>query len=167
MEFELRKWRIEDVNDVAYFANNEKIACNLRDAFPHPYTLADAREFINSCVTCDESRNMFRAIDINGRAVGSIGVFVGKDVYSKSAEIGYWLGEEYWGQGIMSRAISSVCDQAFDVFDIVRIYAEPFAENTGSRKALEKAGFVLEGMLKKGVCKNGRIMDYCMYGLVK
>lgn len=67
----------------------------------------------------------------------------------------------------MSRAISSVCDQAFNVFDIVRIYAEPFAENTGSRKALEKAGFVLEGVMTKGVCKNGRIMDYCMYGLVK
>ncbi len=99
--------------------------------------------------------------------MGSIGVFCGRDVYRRSAEIGYWLAEPFWGQGIMSEAIRRISEEAFRRFDIVRLYAEPFAVNVGSRRALEKAGFELEGILRNSVCKNGRILDSCVYARLK
>ncbi|AKB32359.1 Ribosomal-protein-L7p-serine acetyltransferase [Methanosarcina siciliae HI350] len=99
--------------------------------------------------------------------MGCIAIFSKNDVYCKSAEIAYWLGEPLWGRGIMSRAIKELCKTAFEQYDTVRIFAEPYAHNIGSRKALEKAGFVLEGTMKKSVYKNGRLFDSCMYALVK
>jgi ribosomal-protein-alanine N-acetyltransferase len=98
--------------------------------------------------------------------VGSIGVFVKDDVYRKSAEIGYWLGEPYWGRGIMTDAIRQMCRMAFERFDIVRIFAEPFAYNAGSMRALEKAGFTLEGVHRMSVFKNGQFYDSCTYALL-
>lgn len=167
MNFELRKWNLEDSQDVAYYANNKKIAANLRNVFPYPYIFADAEGYIRSCVENSEERQLCRAIVVNGRAAGSVGIFCGTDVYEKSAELGYWLAEEFWGKGIMTEAVRQLCQEAFDKFDIIRIYAEPFAYNTGSRRVLEKAGFSLEGIMKKGVCKNGQIYDYCMYALLR
>ena len=167
MEFELRKWNLADSQDVAHYANNKKIAANLRNVFPYPYTLADAEGYIRSCVENSEERQICRAIVVNGRAAGSVGIFCGTDVYEKSAELGYWLAEEFWGNGIMTGAVKQLCQEAFDKFDIIRIYAEPFAYNIGSRRVLEKAGFSLEGIMKKGVFKNGQIQDYCMYVLLK
>ncbi len=166
MHFDLRKWRLKDAPSIVKYANNKKIADNLRDGFPHPYTLADAENFIRSQGGDSYSR-ICLAIDVRGEAVGSIGAFLKDDVYRKSAEVGYWLGEPFWGKGIITEAIGRICDMAFREFDIVRIYAEPYAYNTGSRRALEKAGFVLEGVLKKSVCKNGQIFDSCIYALVK
>lgn len=166
-KFELRKWRLEDVQDVAHYANNEHIAANLRNVFPYPYTLEDAKAYVSSCVENDEERQICRAIIVDGHAVGSIGIFCGSDVYEKSGELGYWLAEEYWGQGIMTEAVKQICREAFEKFDIVRIYAEPFAYNAGSRKVLEKVGFSQEGVIRKGVCKWGKIHDYCIYGLLK
>ncbi|UWJ23541.1 GCN5-related N-acetyltransferase [Methanosarcina mazei TMA] len=99
--------------------------------------------------------------------MGSIALFIKNDVYCRSAEIAYWLGEPFWGRGIMSEAIKQLCQTAFEQYDIVRIFAEPYAHNFGSRKALEKAGFVLEGIMKKGIYKNGNYFDYCMYALIK
>ena len=104
---------------------------------------------------------------MDGHAVGSIGIFCGSDVYEKSGELGYWLAEEYWGQGIMTEAVKQICREAFEKFDIVRIYAEPFAYNAGSRKLLEKVGFSQEGVIHQGVCKWGKIHDYCIYGLLR
>jgi len=167
MNWILRKWTPEDAADVAHYANNAKIAANLRNVFPHPYTLEDAQGYVNSCAADTEERQICRAIVVEGRAAGSVGIFCGTDVYEKSAELGYWLAEEYWGQGIMTEAVRRLVQEAFEKFDIVRIYAEPFAYNTGSRRVLEKAGFVLEGTMKQGVCKNGKIYDYCMYALTK
>lgn len=167
MDFELRKWKIEDVADVAHFANNEKIASKLRDAFPYPYTEKDAENYIVSCINSSADKQLCLAIVVGGRAVGSIGVFLGGDVYKKSAELGYWLAEEYWGKGIMTEAVKRICAEAFGAYDIVRIYAEPFAHNAGSRKVLENAGFTLEGVMKNGVFKNGQIHDYCMYALLR
>lgn len=166
MEFTLRKWRHEDAGDAARFANNEKIARNLRDGFPHPYTEADAEKYIRSCIA-NESLNLCYAIDVDGTAVGSVGVYACDDVYRKSMELGYWLGEEYWGKGIMSEAARRICAEAFAKYDIVRIYAEPYAYNQGSRKVLEKSGFTLEGIMRQGVFKNGKIFDYCMYALLR
>lgn len=167
MELQLRKWETEDAARVAKFANNSKIAENLRDAFPHPYTLQDAQVYIDGCMKNEGKIQMARAIVVDGMAVGSIGVFVGTDVYCKSAELGYWLAQPYWGQGIVTRAIMQICTEAFQNLDIVRIFAEPFAHNIGSRRALEKAGFALEGTMKKSVFKLGKYYDSCMYAKCK
>ena len=167
MEFTLRKWQSGDAASIARYADNLRIAANLRDGFPHPYTAADGKTFIDSCIHGEETRQYCRAIVIDGEAVGSIGVFLQTDIYRKSAELGYWLGEPFWGQGIMTRAVKQVCDHVFANYDVVRIYAEPFAENAGSRRVLEKAGFQLEGIMRQGAVKNGRLMDWCMYGKLK
>ena len=167
MDFILRPWRREDAADVAKYADNEKIARNLRDVFPYPYILTDAQAFVNSCVEGDEDRQLCRAIEVDGHAVGSIGLFLGSDVYCMTAELGYWLAEEYWGRGIMTEAVKQMCEEGTEHWDdLVRIYAEPFAHNTSSRRVLEKAGFTLEGVMRCGVCKRGRIFDYCMYALL-
>jgi [ribosomal protein S5]-alanine N-acetyltransferase len=167
MEFELRKWRHEDAEDVAAVANNAKIASKLRNVFPNPYTLADAQWYVDDCVEKGDDNQITRAIVVNGKVVGSIGIFVKDDVYDKSAELGYWLGEDYWRQGIMSGAAKQLCKEAFELFSIERIFAEPFATNAGSRGVLEKAGFTYEGTMRKGVFKNGELLDYCMYSLLR
>ena len=167
MEFSLRPWRESDIPSVYLYANNPKIANNLRDVFPYPYERKDAEEYILGCIQNEGKGQLCRAICLQDCAIGSIGVFLGTDVYRKSAEVGYWLAEPYWGKGIMSGAISKICQEAFEVFDIVRIHAEPFAYNMGSRRALEKAGFSLEAVLKKSVVKNGVIYDSGIYALVK
>ena len=131
-QFQLEKWSKKDADSVAHFADNARIAQNLRNVFPHPYTKEDAQSFISSCIEGEGRGQLCRAIKIDGQAVGSISIFLGTDVYEKSAELGYWLAEEYWGQGIMTEAVKMICRQAFEAFDIVRIYAEPFAGNTGS-----------------------------------
>jgi len=167
MDFILREWRRSDADDVAQYADNEKIARNLRDVFPHPYTPADARGFVDSCVEGDEDRQLCRAIEIDGHAAGSIGLFRGSDVYQKTAELGYWLAEEFWGRGIMTQAVRLICREGFSRWDIQRIYAEPFAHNAGSRRVLEKAGFSLEGVMRRGVYKRGQVCDHCMYALLR
>lgn len=167
MNFELQKWKLEYIADVAWYADNEKIAANLRNVFPYPYTRQDAENYVRSCAENTEERQLCRAIVAEGHAIGSIGVFCGSDVYEKSAELGYWLAEDFWGKGIMTEAVRRICREAFAAFDIVRIYAEPFAHNAGSRGVLEKAGFTLEGIMRKGVFKNGELCDYCMYSLLK
>lgn len=167
MDFALRNWKYEDAISVASYANNIKIARNLRDAFPFPYTIDDAEQFIDSCIREESNGQTTRAIVINGKAVGSIGVFLQRDVYQKSAEIGYWLGEAFWGHGIMPKAIGQMCAEAFRKFRLERIYAEVFAQNLASARALEKAGFVLEGILRHSVYKNGLLQDGKMYSLLK
>ena len=167
MEVTLRKWQIGDGPSIARYGNNPKIAANLRDGFPYPYTLADGRAFVERCIGGDETLQCCRAIVVDGEAVGSIGVFLQTDVYRKCGELGYWLGEPFWGQGIMTRAVEEICDHVFANYDVARIYAEPFAENVGSRRVLEKAGFALEGTMRWGAVKNGRLMDWCMYAKLK
>lgn len=166
IDYELRPWRYVDAEDIAHYANNKKIAANLRDAFPYPYTRKDATDYVESCIQSKDSGQLCRAICADGHAVGSIGIFLGSDVYRYSAELGYWLAEDYWGQGIMSSAVSRICRKAFETFPVVRIYAEPFARNTGSRKVLEHCGFQLEGIKKDSIYKNGELMDSCVYALL-
>ena len=167
MDFILREWRREDAADVAKYADNEKIARNLRDVFPHPYALADAQGFLDICIAGDLEMSLFRAIEIDGRAAGSIALCRGSDVYQKTAELGYWLAEDYWGRGIMTQAVRQLCREGFSRWDIQRIYAEPFAHNAGSRRVLEKAGFSLEGVMRRGVFKRGQVCDFCMYALLR
>lgn len=167
MDFILREWRQSDAADVVRYADNEKIARNLRDVFPHPYTLADAENFINSCLEADEICQLFRAITVDGHAVGSVGLLLGRDVYQKNAELGYWLAEDFWGRGIMTQTVRQFCREGFSRWDIQRIYAEPFAYNIASRRVLEKAGFTLEGIMRQGVFKRGQVCDSCMYALLR
>lgn len=165
--FALRPWRQSDAAAVAAAADNPHIAANLRNVFPSPYTLADAEWYVNDCIARGEERQLTRAILIEGRAAGSIGVFVRDDVYEKSAELGCWLAEEHWGRGVMTEAVRQICREAFGRFDLLRIFAEPFADNLGSRRVLEKAGFTCEGTMRNGVFKNGRVRSYCMYALLR
>lgn len=167
MEFTLRKWQSEDAMSFAKYANNPKIAANLRDVFPNPYTLADAQWFVEDCIAKEGARQCCRTIVVDGEAVGSIGIFLQDDVCRCSGELGYWLGEPFWGNGIMHRAVKQLCDFVFANYDICRIYAEPFAKNIGSRRVLEKAGFTLEGVMRQGIVKNGIVQDYCMYALLR
>lgn len=167
MDFILREWKIEDAASVAKYANNKKIADNLRDAFPYPYTLSNAKDYIGFCINTDRKKNILRAISIDGIAVGSIGVFGKDDVYRKSAELGYWLAEDFWNKGIITRAIKQITDIAFKELNIVRIFAEPYFNNIGSRRVLEKSGFELEGILRKSVYKNNLYLDSCIYSIIK
>ena len=167
MDFILRPWKMEDVDDVLRYANNDKIARNLRNVFPYPYIRTDAENFVNSCLEADETRQLFRAIEADGHAVGSVALCLGSDVYCMTAELGYWLAEEFWGRGIMTQAVRLICREGFSRWDIQRIYAEPFAHNAGSRRVLEKAGFSLEGVMRRGVYKRGQVCDHCMYALLR
>ncbi|MEI7885489.1 MAG: GNAT family protein [Clostridia bacterium] len=167
MEFVLRDWQVADAESLAKQANNPRIANNLRNIFPHPYTLADAEWYINDCMKADQKKQCIKAIVVDGKAVGSIGIIIKTDVACKSAELGYWLGEDFWGQRIITRAIRQMCDLAFAEYELVRIFAEPYAYNIGSQKALENAGFKLEGRLQKSIYKNGNFFDSYIYGLVE
>ena len=167
MDFTLRAWEVEDAEGIVPLADNPLVAQNLRDVFPHPYTLRDAEGFIRACRERKGQGQLCRAITVDGKAVGSVALFLGNDVYRKSAELGYWLGQPFWRQGVMSAAVRQLCAEGFRTWDIVRIYAEPFAANTGSRRVLERAGFTLEGVLRKSVFKNGVLLDSCIYGKLR
>ena len=164
---ELRAWQMADIPSVAAYANNRKIADFLRDIFPFPYTPEDARRYICSCIGQGDHGQLCRAIVCDGHAVGSVAVQQGSDIACRTAELGYWLAEEHWGRGIMTAAVGRLCREAFQRWDIARIFAEPFAWNTGSRRVLEKAGFTLEGVMRQGAYKNGALCDYCMYALLR
>jgi len=162
----IRKWDLSDAPQLATFANSKKIADNLRDAFPYPYTIKDANNYIQAAINDDQSAKLF-AIDINGLAIGSIGAIFKNDVYRMNVEIGYWLAEEYWGKGIATTSILLIVKYIFDNFDTIRIYAETYADNIGSRKALEKAGFRKEARLKNSIIKNDIIRDSIIYALLR
>ena len=102
----LRPWKEGDEESLVRHANNRAIWRNLRDLFPHPYTLADARHWIQIANPSLKTTNF--AIVVDGAAVGGIGLVLKDDVFRRSAEIGYWLGEEYWGRGIVSEAVRAV-----------------------------------------------------------
>ena len=166
MDFRLRPWRLEDAPSTARWANDLEVARWLRDVFPNPYTLQDAEVFIQICLEAGEN-NLYRAIEIDGQAVGSIALARGVDVYQKNAELGYWMGREFHGKGVMTQAVREICRMGFAQWDIGRIYAEPYAGNAGSRRVLEKAGFQLEGVLRRSVYKLGETQDSCMYSLLR
>lgn len=161
MDYILRPWRSSDLDSLVKHADNYNIAKWLTDQFPHPYTYESGQGYIEM-VGKDNPTKVF-AIEIDGEAAGSIGVFPQSDIHQKSAEIGYWLSEKYWRNGIMSSAIRDIVKYGFNTFDIVRIYARPFSTNIGSQKVLEKAGFTLEAKLKKAIFKKGELMDELIY----
>ena len=161
---EVRSWRTADAEPLARHADNRTIWLNLRDAFPHPYTAHDAREFIKS--VRHRSPETTFAIAVDGEAVGSVGFVLRHDVERVSAEIGYWLAEPFWGRGIATEALIAATDYAITTHALTRIYALPFAWNSASCRVLEKAGYVLEGTLRRSAIKNGVITDQMQYAFV-
>lgn len=165
MNYRLRAWQLSDIESMAIHANNPDIAKWLTNQFPHPYSKEDAEAYIDSVLN-DNPQKVF-AIEVNGEAVGSVGIFPQSDIHEKSAEIGYWLSEKYWGNGIITKVIAEIVAYGFETFDIVRIYARPFSTNKGSQRVLEKAGFELEARLKKALYKNGEYMDELIYSTIR
>ena len=157
MPVTIRQWTWDDLDSLVLHANNINIWNNLRNYFPHPYTEQNGEEWLEKVIGVEPFINM--AIDLDGAAVGGIGIGLNTDVYIMSAEISYWLGQPFWGQGIATEAIRQMVEYAFYYFDIVRIYAEVFENNKSSMRVLEKNGFYLEGVRRKAVLKNGVLMD--------
>jgi RimJ/RimL family protein N-acetyltransferase len=160
----LRAWKASDATSLARHANNPKVARQLRDRFPHPYTIADARQFIQSVAGAHPT--MLFAMVVNGEAVGGIGFFPGADVERFSAEIGYWLAEPFWGRGITVEAIQLLSKYAFEVCHMLRLFALPFADNAQSLRVLEKAGYAREGTLRSSSVKYGQVRDQALFALV-
>jgi RimJ/RimL family protein N-acetyltransferase len=162
---EIRPWRADDDAALAKYANNRKVWLNLRDGFPHPYTLADAQAFL-ARVTAMQPVTM-AAIATFEEAIGGIGLSFNQDVHRLTAELGYWLAEPFWGRGLMSEAVAKFTAYGFQAFGLVRIYAEPYAHNRASCRVLEKAGYALEGRLRRSVIKDGVILDQFLYASLK
>lgn len=163
----IRKWKLEDAKDLAAALSNKKIQDNLRDGLSYPYTEKDGQDYINAMLEADENDTFAFAIIVDDKVMGSIGAFRQGNIHSKTAEMGYYIAEEYWGKGIMTEAVKLLCNYVFEKTDIIRIFAEPFAYNIGSCRVLEKAGFQYEGTLRSNAVKNGKVIDMKMYGLVK
>jgi [ribosomal protein S5]-alanine N-acetyltransferase len=161
--FKLRPWNISDLDSLVKYANNWNVAKHLTDKFPHPYAAADGAAFI-AFATADDPKRIF-TIDVNGEAVGGIGLHPQSDISRKNAELGYWLGEPFWGQKIISRAIGEMLDFGFAHYDIDRIFARPFGTNTASQKVLEKNNFKLEGRFEKILFKDGVYLDELIYAV--
>ena len=157
----IRPWRLDDAESLTKHANNRKVWLALRDRFPHPYTTQDAHEFLQQAIR-EQTTTKF-CIEVNGRAVGGMGIHPGQDVNRHTATLGYWLSEDFWRRGIMTEAVSALTDFCFENFPLRRISAEVFATNPASARVLEKAGFVLEGRLNNNVIKDGELLDSLLY----
>ncbi|HEU5313458.1 MAG TPA: GNAT family N-acetyltransferase, partial [Candidatus Udaeobacter sp.] len=161
----IRPWRLDDAESLAKHANNRKVWLALRDLFPHPYTIQDAHEFLQRA-TSEQPTTKF-CIEVDGAAVGGIGIRLGQDVHRHTATLGYWLGEKFWGRGIVTEAVAALSDFWFENFPLRRISAEVFANNPASARVLQKAGFVFEGRLKNNVIKDAKLLDSLLYAKTK
>ena len=165
MNFELRKWTLKDLENLVKHANNFAIAKNMSDAFPFPYTAEFGRKYIERAIATNPTQTF--AISICNETVGSIGVYPQTDIHRRNAEMGYWLAEQYWGQGIIPEAIRQMVKYSFKTLDIDRIFARPFGPNIASHRVLEKAGFNLECRFQKTIFKNGEYLDELYFAIRK
>ena len=163
--FSLRPWHSDDAVSLVTHANNPRIASNLRDGFPYPYTLADAKKWLK--MVGDNGEDVILAIEVNGEASGGIGLHGLKDVYRYNGEIGYWLSEKHWGKGIMSDAVAAMVAYAFSETSWLRLFACIYENNPSSMRVLEKNGFRPEAIHRKAVMKEGKLMDEHLYALLK
>ena len=167
MKCKIRKWKLTDAKDIAVALSNKNVQDNLRDGLPYPYSEQDGMDFISSMLSTNETETFAFAITLDDKAIGSIGVFRQQNIHRQTAEMGYYIAEEYWGNGIMTDAVKQICEYVFENSDILRIYAEPFAHNIGSCRVLEKAGFKYEGTLRSNAVKNGKVVDMKMYSRLR
>lgn len=158
----LRSYQFDDVQALAFIANNRNIWQNLRDVFPHPYHTTDAERFIKRCT--ESEPHTVLGIAYKGILVGSIGLHLQEDVYKHSAELGYFVGESYWQKGIAGVAVRGMVEYGFETLHLHRIFASVYAHNKASMRVLEKNGFVLEGIKKQAVLKNNTFIDEHIYG---
>src|SRR5262249_6202442 len=170
MEIELktcviRPWRASDEATLVMHANNYNVSRNMRDQFPYPYTAEDAREWIRRAG--EESPRTNFAIEVDGEAVGGIGLSLNDDIHRCSAGIGYWLGEAFWGRGVVTEAVRALTQWAFDNFNLSRIYAGVLEWNPASMRVLEKAGYQFEGRLRNAVIKHNQVMDQFIYSIIR
>ena len=165
MNITLRPWHINDLENLVALANNPNIARNLTDQFPSPYTKENGLKFIEFA-NSGEPQRIF-AIDLDGQSIGGIGLHPQSDIERKNAEIAYWLGEPFWGNGIISKVIPQIVDYGFANLDLHRIFGRAFGRNIASQKVLEKAGFSLEAKLKDAFYKNENFEDAFIYSILK
>ena len=163
----IRKWELSDARDLASALSNTRVQNNLRDGLPYPYTEQDGADYISAMLSADENETFAFAVTADDKVIGSIGVFRQGNIHRLTAELGYYIAEEYWGRGIMTEIVKQTCKSVFEKSDIIRIYAEPFAHNAASCRVLEKAGFQYEGTLRSNAVKNGKIIDMRIYSLLK
>jgi len=162
-EYGLRVWKDSDNVNLAKYANNIKIFNNMRDLFPHPYTLEDANKFI--ALANSQSPTKIFAITWDDEAIGSVGVFPKEDISRLNAEVGYWIAEPFWGRGLATQAMADIIDYGFQTFQLKRIFAIPFPHNLASKRVLEKNGLVLEAVIKDSLIKNNTMMDELIYSI--
>ena len=167
MDCNIRAWCMSDAADLAAALNNPNIQNNLRDGLPYPYTEKDAGDYIDAMLHADKNATFAFAITVDDKAIGSIGVFRKDNIHSRTAEMGYYISELFWGQGLGTSAVKQTCKYVFENTDILRIFAEPFAYNTASRRILEKSGFLCEGIMRANAVKNGKALDMALYALLK
>jgi RimJ/RimL family protein N-acetyltransferase len=161
----LRPFRPSDAPTLARHADNRQVWLNLRDAFPHPYTVADAEWYIGH--TAGQAPVTTFAIEVGGEAVGSVSLTLGSDIERYSAEIGYWLGEAHWGKGVVGAAVAAATAYAFHQLDLLRVFAVPFARNAASARVLERAGYRLEGTMRRSAVKDGEVLDQHLYAALR
>jgi RimJ/RimL family protein N-acetyltransferase len=157
----LRPWRARDADSLVRNANERAVWLNLRDRFPHPYTPEDARTFLQRVDGAHPTVHF--AIEVDGEAVGGIGLEVGRDVERVGAEVGYWLGAEHWGRGLTTAALTAITRYAFEELGLLRVFALPYTSNAPSRRVLEKAGYSLEGTLRSSAIKDGVVKDQWLF----
>ncbi len=168
MDYKLRKWNQDapqDLKDLVHHANNINIARFLSDHFEHPYTMENGKSYLK--MLSESKEGMFFCIEINGQAAGSIGIHPLKDIFKPSVELGYWLSEEYWGKGIMTKALGEVVSIAFENPVVTRVFARCFGSNIPSQKVCEKLGFTIEGQFEKTILKNGQYEDELIFAMRK
>jgi len=163
--YQIRSFKPSDKISIVKYANNYNIFKNLRDLFPHPYTNSDAEEWLK--IVCNQTPEQNFAIANKKELIGGIGLAPQNDVNRFSAEIGYWLAEPFWGKGITTKTVKIFIEFTFKNFHFNRIFANVFEGNISSEKVLQKAGFELEGKLKKAVYKEGRFLDQYVYSILK
>jgi len=161
----LRSYALADAQYFSQYASNPLVAANMRDAFPHPFSLTAAENWLKKAV--ERQPETFFAIATEEGLIGSIGFAIQEDVYRLSAEIAYWLAEPYWGRGVTTWAVQTVTAYAFERCNLMRLYAGVFASNPASARVLEKSGYTFEGRLRKSVIKHERIMDQYLYAIVR
>lgn len=157
----IRPWVEGDVESLTRHANDREVSMHLRDRFPFPYGIEQARTFVGWILK--QPVVTVWAIEVDGQAAGGIGIELHGDVERVSAEIGYWIGRAHWGQGIATEALKAVTVESFQRFDITRLYAVPFADHTASVRVLEKAGYVREGHMRRSAIKNGVVRDQLLF----
>lgn len=152
---------MSDVYSIAENANHREVWINLRDRMPYPYSVDDAVDWLRG-VESENPRLSF-VIDVDGQAIGGIGLVPGSDIERCAAEVGYWIGPAYWGRGIATVALKRICDYAFRDLGLLRLFAVPIAWNAASFRVLEKAGFAREGIMRNACIKDGKVADMVLY----